>query len=74
MVCFQTQLSWLDIDPHERDREPLGSYWTSNTGEERGWHSLAPHFLPVNGGFEMTGIMLNHSNLQGSLFLIRESI
>ena len=34
----QTYLELADIDPHERDENPLESVWTSSTGEERGWH------------------------------------
>lgn len=34
----QTYLSWFEIDPHEREEDPLASIWISNSGEERGWH------------------------------------
>lgn len=34
----QTDLELSDIDPHERDENPLESVWISSTGEERGWH------------------------------------
>lgn len=61
----QTFPTWLEIDPHERDREPLESIWISDAGEERGWHFSQTVILPAQWWFREDEYFINIQQFSG---------